>query len=61
VLGVMIESNLVAGRQALVSGCAGLRYGQSITDACVDLETTEQMLEVLAGALRSRGGGRTRA
>jgi 3-deoxy-7-phosphoheptulonate synthase len=59
VLGVMIESHLVAGRQALMPGCAGLRYGQSITDACVDLETTEQMLEVLASALRSRRAGGT--
>lgn len=59
VLGVMIESHLVAGRQALVSGREGLRYGQSITDACVDFETTEQMLEVLASAQRSGGAGRT--
>jgi 3-deoxy-7-phosphoheptulonate synthase len=54
VLGVMIESHLVAGRQALVLGCAGLRYGQSITDACVDFETTEGMLDELAGAVRQR-------
>ncbi|HKO94257.1 MAG TPA: hypothetical protein VJU61_24055, partial [Polyangiaceae bacterium] len=50
VLGVMIESHLVAGRQVL-SGPAELRYGQSITDACVDFESTEQMLEQLARAL----------
>lgn len=54
VLGVMIESHLVAGRQALVLGRAGLCYGQSITDACVDFETTEQMLEGLAAAVRQR-------
>jgi 3-deoxy-7-phosphoheptulonate synthase len=52
VLGVMIESHLVAGRQALVLGPAGLRYGQSITDACVDFDMTEQMLEELARAVR---------
>jgi 3-deoxy-7-phosphoheptulonate synthase len=54
VLGVMIESHLVAGRQALGLGCAGLRYGQSITDACVDIETTEGMLDELARAVRQR-------
>jgi 3-deoxy-7-phosphoheptulonate synthase len=61
VLGVMIESHLVAGRQALVPGRAGLRYGQSITDACVDFETTEQMLELLASAWRSRRAAKTNA
>jgi 3-deoxy-7-phosphoheptulonate synthase len=54
VLGVMIESHLVAGRQALASGGAGLRYGQSVTDACVDFEATEQMLDELARAVRGR-------
>jgi 3-deoxy-7-phosphoheptulonate synthase len=53
-LGVMVESHLVAGRQALELGGKGLRYGQSITDACVDFETTEQMLEELADAVRQR-------
>lgn len=59
VLGVMIESHLVAGRQDLTCGGAGLRYGQSITDACVDLTTTETMLAELAHAVverRRRGG-----
>jgi len=56
VLGVMIESHLVAGQQALSAGPAGLRYGQSITDACVDFSSTEGMLEQLARALgRGRG------
>lgn len=53
VLGVMIESHLVAGRQVLCNP-AELRYGQSITDACVDFESTEQMLEELARALREQ-------
>ena len=47
VLGVMIESNLVAGRQELKHK-DHLVYGQSITDACVDFATTERMLERLA-------------
>jgi 3-deoxy-7-phosphoheptulonate synthase len=58
VLGVMIESHLVAGRQALSEGLAGLRYGQSITDACVDFSSTEAMLEQLAQACRKGRGAR---
>ena len=49
VLGVMLESNLVAGRQNLVPGRA-LRYGQSITDACLDWGATEVLLDRLATA-----------
>jgi 3-deoxy-7-phosphoheptulonate synthase len=49
VLGVMIESNLVAGNQKLGPGT--LTYGQSITDGCVDMSTTEAMLEELAGSV----------
>ncbi len=47
VMGVMIESNLVAGRQDLRHG-ERLAYGQSITDACVNFATTEQALLTLA-------------
>jgi 3-deoxy-7-phosphoheptulonate synthase len=54
-MGVMIESHLVAGRQDLVAG-RELTYGQSITDGCVDWETTERLLEDLAGAVRARRG-----
>jgi 3-deoxy-7-phosphoheptulonate synthase len=57
VLGVMLESHLVAGRQELIAGGAALRYGQSITDACIDFDTTEALLVRLAGA---RGGARSR-
>lgn len=62
VLGVMIESHLVAGRQALKLGAAGLRYGQSITDACVDVLRSEQMLDELARAVQAaRGAGTHRS
>jgi 3-deoxy-7-phosphoheptulonate synthase len=47
-LGVMVESNIVGGKQELASGKPGLVYGQSITDACVDFATTERMLTNLA-------------
>jgi len=52
IIGVMIESNLVGGRQALNPDRSKLVYGQSITDACVDFTTTEAMLDQLAAAAR---------
>jgi 3-deoxy-7-phosphoheptulonate synthase len=53
IMGVMIESNLVAGRQDVKPGVA-LTYGQSITDGCIDWTTTEQVLNVLADAVATR-------
>ena len=53
VMGVMVESNLVAGRQDLVPGQA-LVYGQSVTDGCIDWESSVQVLERLADAVRQR-------
>ncbi len=53
VVGVMVESNLVGGRQALNVDRTKMTYGQSVTDACVDFATTERMLEDLAQAVRS--------
>jgi 3-deoxy-7-phosphoheptulonate synthase len=53
--GVMVESNLVAGRQDLDQDHPErLTYGVSVTDACVDPATTEQLLAELAGAVRVR-------
>jgi 3-deoxy-7-phosphoheptulonate synthase len=52
IVGVMLESFLVAGRQDLDSG--PLTYGQSITDACMDWDATVAVLERLAGAVRAR-------
>ena len=49
--GVMIESNLVGGAQPL-GPRAGLRYGQSVTDACLSLDDTLPALERLADAVR---------
>jgi 3-deoxy-7-phosphoheptulonate synthase len=48
--GVMVESNLLAGRQDLIPG-RPLLYGQSITDGCIDWETSVQVLERLAAAV----------
>jgi 3-deoxy-7-phosphoheptulonate synthase len=50
-MGVMIESNLVAGKQAFPVPRQQLVYGQSITDPCVDFPTTHTMLRELAEAV----------
>jgi 3-deoxy-7-phosphoheptulonate synthase len=59
IMGVMIESNLVAGRQDVLPG-APLTYGQSITDGCIDWSTTVQALNVLADAVAARRDARQR-
>jgi 3-deoxy-7-phosphoheptulonate synthase len=53
IVGVMLESFLVAGRQGLEPG-GSMVYGQSITDACMDWETTVLALDRLAAAARER-------
>jgi 3-deoxy-7-phosphoheptulonate synthase len=53
IVGVMIESNLVAGRQELEVG-KPLVYGQSITDGCIGWDTTVEVLEKLADAVSAR-------
>ena len=53
IIGVMIESNLVAGRQDVVPG-KPLTYGQSITDGCIDWDTTVSGLNQLADAVEAR-------
>jgi 3-deoxy-7-phosphoheptulonate synthase len=53
IMGVMIESNLVAGSQSLGNGKA-LVYGQSITDACIDWAETQMLLRALASAVQKR-------
>jgi 3-deoxy-7-phosphoheptulonate synthase len=60
IVGVMIESFLVAGRQDLESG-SELRYGQSITDGCISWETTVEVLEGLTAAVRDRNAAGAQA
>jgi 3-deoxy-7-phosphoheptulonate synthase len=52
IFGVMLESHLVEGRQDYVPGRPAV-YGQSITDACISIEQTEDVLEQLAHAQRA--------
>ncbi len=58
IVGVLIESNLLAGRQDLGDG--PLTYGQSITDACIGWDTTADVLNGLADAVAHRGEERRR-
>jgi 3-deoxy-7-phosphoheptulonate synthase len=53
IIGVMIESHLIGGRQDLVAG-KQLTYGQSITDGCIDWESSIGVLDGLAQAVRQR-------
>jgi 3-deoxy-7-phosphoheptulonate synthase len=53
IVGVMVESNLVAGRQDLVAGKA-LTYGQSITDECIGWTETQSALDRLADTVEER-------
>ncbi|KAJ5963933.1 DAHP synthetase I/KDSA [Penicillium vulpinum] len=55
IMGVMIESNINEGNQKVpAEGKAGLNYGVSITDACINWEDTESVLETLAQGVRAR-------
>ena len=56
IVGVMIESFLVEGRQALTDP-ADLEFGKSITDACLGWDESEIVLRELAAAVRARRAG----
>jgi len=53
IFGLMVESNLVAGRQDLIPGQA-LVYGQSVTDGCIDWDSSVAVLERLAQSVKER-------
>ncbi|BBP45706.1 phospho-2-dehydro-3-deoxyheptonate aldolase [Thiosulfatimonas sediminis] len=53
IMGAMVESHLVGGRQDVHPG-KQLNYGQSITDACIDWDTSLELLNMLAQGVRSR-------
>lgn len=55
IVGVMIESNINEGNQKVpAEGPGGLKKGVSITDACIDWDSTVEVLEDLAAAVRDR-------
>jgi 3-deoxy-7-phosphoheptulonate synthase len=51
-VGMMVESNLIAGNQPIPENLSQLKYGCSVTDACVDWESTEKMIRDAARLLR---------
>jgi len=53
IVGVMVESNLVEGRQEIVAGKA-LKYGQSVTDACLGWDDSINLLDGLAEGVKKR-------
>jgi 3-deoxy-7-phosphoheptulonate synthase len=53
IFGVMIESFLESGNQKVIEG-KPLTYGQSITDACIDLTVSEEILALLAESVKRR-------
>lgn len=55
IVGVMIESHINAGKQSIPSeGPAYLNYGQSVTDACIDWNTTVTVLDRLRQGVQAR-------
>ncbi len=53
IVGIMVESNIGAGNQKMSSNLEDMEYGVSITDKCIDWETTEKTLKDMAAKLES--------
>jgi len=53
IVGLMLESNLEAGQQPIPPDRSQLRYGVSVTDACIDWATTEALLRELAETMQA--------
>jgi 3-deoxy-7-phosphoheptulonate synthase len=49
----MLESNIISGRQDIPENLSDLKYGVSITDACIGWEETEELIDRAAGELKS--------
>lgn len=54
IIGLMLESHLHAGNQSAEQPVSEMKYGVSITDACIDWETTETLLRDIASALKKK-------
>jgi len=55
IVGLMLESHLKAGRQTIPKDLSKLEYGLSITDPCIDWQTTETLLLKLHSSLQAVG------
>ncbi|WLF83137.1 3-deoxy-7-phosphoheptulonate synthase [Moraxella sp. ZY210820] len=53
IVGLMVESHLKGGRQDIPSNLADLEYGKSVTDGCIDWDTTEKVLLEMHEALKN--------
>ena len=53
IVGIMLESNINAGNQPIPENLSQLRYGVSVTDACIDWEMTEKLLREMREKLRT--------
>lgn len=53
IMGIMLESHLFPGNQPIPSDLSQLKYGVSVTDACIDWDTTSQLLMHLKGRLQA--------
>ncbi|WP_439290776.1 3-deoxy-7-phosphoheptulonate synthase [Lonepinella koalarum] len=54
IIGLMLESNINAGNQSAELPVNEMKYGVSITDACIDWETTDELLRKIADGLKNR-------
>ena len=60
IIGLMVESHIKAGNQKIPANLEDLEYGKSVTDGCIDWETTETALRAMADKLRNHLPARTR-
>ena len=58
IVGLMLESNLFEGNQPVPDDLSALKYGVSVTDACIGWADTERALAALDAAVVARRGGR---
>ena len=54
IMGLMLESNINEGNQKITENLSDLKYGISLTDACIDWDTTEDLLINLRSTLISK-------
>jgi 3-deoxy-7-phosphoheptulonate synthase len=54
IIGLMVESNIGAGNQSIPANLCDLKYGVSVTDACIDWETTEKALRQMHHSLKDK-------
>jgi len=52
IVGLMVESNIAAGNQSIPANLRDLKYGVSVTDACIDWDTTEAAVHKLRNSLK---------